>query len=142
MPENTIKKIVEISVNSEKVFQAITDEAQLKKWWVDVPQLEKRIDGKILFRFLKDKSELLTEDFVVEGKVKEYIPNHKLAYTWKPSGDLAYPDTLVTWTLEEVEKNKTKLTLHHSGLENAPDAARLDEGWSYFLNRLVQMFQN
>ena len=55
MPEKEIKIIIEISASTDLVFKAITEEAELKKWWVDVPLLEKKIGGKILFRFLKEK---------------------------------------------------------------------------------------
>jgi uncharacterized protein YndB with AHSA1/START domain len=141
MPENDIKKIVEISASSDLIFRAITEEDQLKKWWVDDPQLEKKMGGKMLFRFLKENSEMLTEDFVIEGKIMEFIPNQRLSYTWKPVGDPEYPDTLVTWILEEIGKNKTKLTLLHSGLEQAKDVSNLEQGWSFFLNRLVELFK-
>jgi uncharacterized protein YndB with AHSA1/START domain len=141
MPENDIKKIVEISASSDLIFRAITEEDQLKKWWVDDPQLEKKMGGKMLFPFLKENSEMLTEDFVVEGKIMEFIPNQRLSYTWKPVGDPEYPDTLVTWILEEIGKNKTKLTLLHSGLEQAKDVSNLEQGWSFFLNRLVELFK-
>ena len=36
--------------------------------------------GKILFRFLKENSEMLTEDFVVGGKIIEFISNHGAQY--------------------------------------------------------------
>lgn len=84
--------------------------------------------GKMLFRFLKENSEMLTEDFVVEGKIIEFIPNHKLSYTWKPVDDSTYPDSLVTWSLEDIGGNKTNLTLEHTGLEGAKDASHLDQG--------------
>ena len=141
MPEKYIKIVWEVSASSELVYGAISEEGELKKWWVDVPLLEKKMGGKILFRFLKENSEMLTEDFVVEGKIMEFIPNHKLSYTWKPVDDESYPDTLVSWTLEDIDENKTKLTLEHTGLEGAKDASHLDQGWSYFLNKLVELFK-
>jgi uncharacterized protein YndB with AHSA1/START domain len=81
MPENDIKKVVVVDAPSELVYRAISEEDELKKWWVDVPVLEKKMDGKMLFQFLKENSEMLTEDFVVEGKIMEFIPNRKLSYT-------------------------------------------------------------
>ena len=58
-----------LAASSDLVYQAISEEDELKKWWVDVPVLEKKMGGKILFRFLKENSEMLTEDFVVGGKI-------------------------------------------------------------------------
>ena len=141
MPEKDIIKVVEVSAPTDSVFKAITEEDELKKWWVDVPQLEKKMGGKMLFRFLKENSEMLTKDFVVEGKILDFIPNQKISYTWKPVDDSGYPDTVVTWILEGISDNKTKLTLLHSGLEQANDASHLDHGWSYFLNKLVELFK-
>ena len=141
MSENDIKKVVEISATSDLVYKAITEEAELKKWWVDVPLLEKKMGGKMLFRFLKENSEMLTEDFVVGGNIAEFTPNNKLSYTWKPVNDASYPDSLVTWSLETIADNQTKLTLEHTGLDSAKDASHLDQGWSYFLNKLVELFK-
>ena len=141
MPEKEIKILIEIPTSTDLVFKAITDEAELKKWWVDVPLLEKKIGGKILFRFLKENSEMLSEDFVVGGKIVDYNPNIRLSYTWKPVDDHSYPDTLVTWSLEKIAQTKTKLTLLHTGLENAKDASHLEQGWAYFLNKLVELFK-
>jgi uncharacterized protein YndB with AHSA1/START domain len=141
MHEKNITIAVEISASTEAVFGAISEETELKKWWVDVPLLEKKMGGKMLFRFLKEKSETLTEDFVVGGKIMEFVPNHRLSYTWRPVNDPNYPNTLVTWVLEAIDQNKTKLILLHSGLENAKDASHLEQGWPYFLNRLVELFK-
>lgn len=140
MPEKDIKKTVEVFGDTASVYRAISEESELKKWWVDVPHLEKKMGGKMSFRFLKEKSKMLTEDFVVEGKIMEYAPNYKLSYTWKQVNDPNYPETLVSWNLDIISEKKTKLTLEHTGLDGVKDASRLEEGWSYFLNKLVELF--
>ena len=138
MNPDLIEKSIEIDAAPESVFNSITDEKELQKWWVDVPKLEQSVGGSILFRFLKENSEMLEKDFVIEGKILEIIPNQKLSYTWKPADEPNYPDTVVTWKIES-KNDKTKVTVLHSGLANATDYSRLNDGWSYFINRLENL---
>ena len=135
MNSDIIKKSIEIEDTPESVFSAISNENELTKWWVDVPKLEKKIDGIMNFRFLKENSELLKNDYIVQGNVLEIIPNQKLSYTWRPVDDQDYPSTVVTWTIEPTEK-KSKVTVLHSGLANVKDYSRLEEGWEYFIKKL------
>jgi uncharacterized protein YndB with AHSA1/START domain len=44
------------------------------------PKLE-----KVKFSFYKENSERRKRDFFPEGEVGEYIPNKKIAYTWRQS---------------------------------------------------------
>ena len=141
MNPNSLQKSIEIDATPESVFRAISVEKELQKWWVDVPKLEQSVGGTVLFRFLKENSEMLEKDFVIEGKILEIIPNEKLSYTWKPVDDPDYPDTVVTWTIELIN-NKTKVTVLHSGVENTKDFAHLDEGWTYFIKRLGNLLNS
>ena len=51
-----------------------------------------------------------------------------------------FPETVVTWELEEIDVNKTKVVLVHSGFtgkeEGKLSLTEHDKGWSYFLGRL------
>ena len=138
MNSDSIQKSIVVDANSETAFHTISNEKELQKWWVDVPKLEKLVGGVVLFRFLKENSEMLDKDFVIEGKVLEIIPNQKLSYTWKPVDDPDYPNTVVTWTIES-ENNKTKVTVLHSGVANTKDYSHLNDGWEYFMNRLANL---
>ena len=141
MNSNSIQKSIEVDVAPESVFRAISDEKELQKWWVDIPKLEQSVGGAVLFRFLKENSKMLEKDFVIEGKILEIIPNQKLSYTWKPVDDHNYPDTIVTWIIDSIH-NKTKVTVMHSGLENAKDYSQLNEGWAYFTNKLANFLNS
>ena len=140
MSNQDIQKTINIKTSPDKVFKAIIDEAELQKWWVDVPVLELHEGGNMMFRFLKEKSEMLDQDYVVKGKVIEVIPDKKLVYSWKPIDDPKFPDSIVTWTLESIDSDKTKVTLTHSRLEGCEIFALLDAGWEYFLKKLAKMF--
>ena len=141
MNSNSIQKSIEVDVAPESVFRAISDEKELQKWWVDIPKLEQSVGGTVLFRFLKENSDMLEKDFVIEGKILEIIPNQKLSYTWKPVDDPNYPNTVVTWTIESIN-NKTKVTVLHSGVETAKDYSHLNDGWAYFINKLGNLLNS
>ena len=140
MSKSEIKKIITLNSTPEKVFSAISDETELQKWWVDVPYLERKVGGKILFKFLKENSENLQKDYIVEGKIIEFIPNKKLVYSWKPIDDPDFPDSIVEWSIDSSDSNKTKITLNHSGLEGCHSFTLLEEGWTFFLGKLEKFF--
>ena len=140
MEKSEIKKTIVVNSNPANVFRKISDEGELKKWWVDVPVLELKQGGKMLFRFLKEKSVMLEKDYVVEGKVLQIEPDKKLVYTWKPVDDPDFPNSIVDWTIELIESNKTKITLTHSGLQGYKIFDLLEAGWDFFLKKLEKMF--
>ena len=141
MNSNIIQKSIKVSTSAESAYHAISNEEELKKWWIDVPKLELSLGGMVNFRFLKENSQLLEKDFVIEGKILELIPNQKLSYSWKPVDDKNYPDTIVTWTIEPTN-NGSKVTVLHSGLESAKDYSRLVDGWEYFLGKLQNLLNS
>ena len=45
-----------------------------------------------------------------EGSLKEFIPNKKVSYAWQPKWyPPGFPETTVTWELEEIDSNKTRV---------------------------------
>jgi len=138
-----IRKTLEIHASPATVFKALIDPAELTQWFPDKAVLEPKVGGTVIFSFYKDsdKREMKNPmDFFPEGKIVEIVPNQKISYTWKPRGLQNFPDTLVTWTLEEIGKNKTRVTLLHSGfVDRERDMFEgHDEGWSYFVDRLAK----
>lgn len=133
-----IKKSIIIASSTEVVFRAITDPKELTNWFPDNVIFDSRIGGKVRFSFYKEKSKDLDRDYISEGTVKEYIPNKKISYTWQWNPE--FPETTVTWELKEIDANKTRVELVHSGFtgkeEGRLSAAEHDKGWSYFLGRL------
>ena len=140
MEKSEIKKIITVNATPEKVFHAISDEKELQKWWVDVPYLEKKVGGKVLFKFLKENSKKLQNDYIVEGKIIEFLPNKKLVYSWKPANEPDFPDSIVNWSLEPEDSNKTKLVMAHRGLGGCSSFSLLEEGWIFFLGKLEKLF--
>ncbi len=95
----------------EKVWKALTDKEEMKKWYFDIPDFKLELHHR--FYFYEPGEE---KRFLHEGKILEFIPNKKLKHSW------AYPEltllqTMLTWELTEVEQ-ETNLLLRHEGLEN------------------------
>jgi uncharacterized protein YndB with AHSA1/START domain len=72
--------------------------------------------------YLKDKSDKLDKhlhkldkDHHVVGKIVKIVPNKELSYTWKHKDIPDFPETIVSWQLERLDENKTKLSLTHTG---------------------------
>jgi uncharacterized protein YndB with AHSA1/START domain len=95
--------------------------------------------GKVRFTFHKENSEDQDRDHSPEGEVLEIVPNQKLSHTWEHKDISGFPQTIVTWQLQQIGKNKTRVELVHSGFIGAENEM-YDEhrkGWNYYLNRLV-----
>jgi|SRR5690348_6513945 uncharacterized protein YndB with AHSA1/START domain len=136
-----IRKSIIVNASLGAVFKAISDPEELTQWFPDQAILEPKVGGKMKFSFYKEKSSEHTceTDTVSEGIVKELIPNKKLSYTWKQMDVPGFPETVVTWELEEIDVNKTKVKLFHSGFtgrEERKSFKEHDQGWSYFISRL------
>ena len=131
-----IEKNIVIDASPEVVFKAITDQEELTNWFPDQAILEAKLGGRVKFSFYKDKEHEYREfDFFPEGTIIEFIPNKKVSYTWHEPNIPDFPRTVVTWELEEIADNKTRVKLLHTGFEPGK-LFKHDEGWSYYLNRL------
>jgi uncharacterized protein YndB with AHSA1/START domain len=131
--------VIERTLNAPvaRVWQALTDLAQMKQWYF--PQLdafkpevgfETRVDveheGKVYIHF---------------WKVTEVIPNRKIAYSWKYKD--VPGDSLVSFELFPAGE-KTRLKLTHTGLgtfdpKTNPDYASKNffQGWTHFSGALA-----
>jgi uncharacterized protein YndB with AHSA1/START domain len=131
-----IEKNIVIDASPEVVFKAITDQEELTNWFPDQAILEAKLGGRVKFSFYKDKEHEYREfDFFPEGTIIEFIPNKKVSYTWHEPNIPDFPRTVVTWELEEIADNKTRVKLLHTGFEPGK-LFKHDEGWSYFLYQL------
>ncbi len=143
-------KTIEIDAPAHAIFSALTDSKELTQWWPDIGTFEPRVGGKFHFTFLAERhKEMGDRDHRLDGEVLEIVPNKKLVYSfipdeeYRPDGVRPKP-TVVTWSLEEVGKNRTKVTLVHSGFTKEMDKHFKDvtAGWSYFTERLVEYCKN
>jgi uncharacterized protein YndB with AHSA1/START domain len=137
--DSEIRKSVVIDAPPEMVFKAIIDEKELIEWFPDIAVLEPKVGGKIRFTFRKENSQKQDRDFYPGGEILEFIPNQKISYTWEHKDIAGFPRTIVTWQLDHIEHNKTRVELIHSGFVGSEHEMYDEhkEGWYYFLNKLV-----
>jgi uncharacterized protein YndB with AHSA1/START domain len=131
--------VVERTLNAPvaKVWKALTDVNQMRAWYFDLKEFKPEIG----FEF----------EFVVEHegnayhhlcKVREVIPQKKIAYTWRYKGEPG--DSLVTIELLP-EGEKTRLKLTHTGIETFPKTPayarkNFEQGWTQIIGAELKQF--
>ncbi len=130
--ETANKITVEATVNApvEKVWNAISDKAEMKAWYFDLSEFKP--EPGFEFQFHGQGKE--GEDYLHLCKVVEAIPGKKLSYSWRYDGFEG--NSIVSFELFE-EGEKTRLRLTHEGLETFPGDTNafakenFVEGWTY-----------
>jgi uncharacterized protein YndB with AHSA1/START domain len=120
-----------------RVWAALTDANEMRQCYFDLKEFKPEIG----FEF----------DFVVEHegnsyhhlcKVREVIPQKKIAYTWRYKGQPG--DSLVTFELFP-EGDKTRLQLTHTGIETFPktpayERKNFEAGWTAIIGSDLKQF--
>lgn len=112
-----VERIYNAPIN--KVWKAITDKTEMKKWYFDLEDFRAEVGFEFEFEGGTDENKYLHK-----CKVVQVVPGNKISYSWRYDG---YPgNTLVTFELfEEKDQNGkpvTKLKLTHEGLETLPSS--------------------
>lgn len=133
-----IKKEVVINASVDKVYSALIDPNLLTQWFPNIATIEPWVGGKVFFRFSKEVTKE-KKDHDVIGTIISIIPNKEVSYTWNFITKPEYnKNTIVTWKLERLDDDRTKITLTHSGFTNV-DKIQYDEhneGWDWYTKRL------
>jgi uncharacterized protein YndB with AHSA1/START domain len=132
--------IIEKTFNAQisKVWKALTDKDEMKKWYFDLEQF--RPEEGFEFRFEGGADD---RKYIHICRITEVIPNKKLSYSWKYDGYAG--DSLVTFELFP-EGNKTRIRLTHDGLETFPsdntDFAKknFETGWTEIINTSLKEY--
>ncbi len=138
--ENTIVAEIFIAAPLERVFQAITDPAQLSQWWGqrDMYRItERTADVRPGGKWSSVGVGADGTNFRVDGEYLQVEPPRLVVHTWIASwtGDLK---TIVRWELEPSGDNGTLLKIRHEGFADAPEAAQNHgEGWKRVLAWLL-----
>ncbi len=138
MHEN-VKISVKVNAPVEKVWNALTDKEEMKKWYFDIPDFE--LKEGFAFNFYEPGEE---RKFHHHCEIAEVIPQQKFKHTW------TYPDvskekTLVKWELTP-ENDGTMVTLTHKGLENLHHLGEdfyienYQKGWEEILGTSLKNF--
>jgi uncharacterized protein YndB with AHSA1/START domain len=135
--QDAIVNEIEIAAPAERVFQALTDSAQLKRWFTspECPaklwKMDARLGGR--YGYATEKSSVVVNkvsEFECHGEILEYDPPRVLAYTWIANwhSDVKRR-TVVRWELTP-KTNGTHVKVTHSGLAQEPVARRdYSGGW-------------
>jgi uncharacterized protein YndB with AHSA1/START domain len=127
------------NVSVEKLWSALSDKDEMKKWYFDLPEFKAEKGFEFEFLAGDDKQQWLHK-----CRVTEAIPNKKLSYTWRYDGYEG--DSEVSFELFP-EGDKTKLILTHKGLDSFP--AQLHPGlaknnfvigWTDFLDKQLKNY--
>ncbi|UPT67085.1 MAG: SRPBCC domain-containing protein [Sphingobacteriales bacterium JAD_PAG50586_3] len=120
----------------DKVWSALTNVAEMKLWYFDVPEFKAEVGAVFTFTGGPDGG----PQYKHVCKVTDVEHLKKLAYTWTYEGYEG--ESVVTWELS-VEGSQTRLKLTHTGLETLP-ASNPDfavknfvEGWTYFTTKAL-----
>lgn len=123
---------------AEKIWQALTDKDQMKKWYFDLREFKPEVGFE--FRFEGGPPGKVYVHICV---ITEVIPNKRFSHSWRYDGYGGI--TFVTWDLL-AEGDSTRVTLKHEGLEtfpqDEPDFARgnFEAGWNDIVGRSLKEF--
>jgi uncharacterized protein YndB with AHSA1/START domain len=131
--------IVERTLNAPvpRVWKALTDVDQMREWYFDL----KEFKAEVGFEF----------EFVVEHegnryhhlcRIKEMIPEKKIAYTWRYKGEPG--ESLVTFELF-ADGDKTRVKVTHTGIETFPKTPayarkNFEAGWTAIVGTELKQF--
>jgi uncharacterized protein YndB with AHSA1/START domain len=121
-----------------KVWKAITDKNDMKKWYFDLAEFKPEVGFE--FRFLGGPEH---KQYLHICKITEVIAGKKITYSWRYDGyeGISY----VTFELF-AEGDHTRLKLTHAGLEtfpaSNPDLAKENfaEGWTSITGKSLKEF--
>jgi uncharacterized protein YndB with AHSA1/START domain len=116
----------------EKVWKAITDKNEMKKWYFDMADFKPELGAEFSFEGGKDD-----RVYVHLCQITELVPKKILSYSWRYRG---YDGISFLHFELFPEGNSTRLKLTHEGLEsfpaNNPDFAsdNFRAGWNEIVN--------
>lgn len=135
--EPVIKEVV-LNAPPSKVWRAITNKDDMKKWYFDLEEFKPQKGFE--FKFYGGTEQ---KQYLHICKITEVVPEKKLTYSWRYDGYQG--ESFVTWELFP-EGDKTRLKLTHEGLEtfpyDNPDFRRENfaEGWNEIIGTSIGKF--
>ena len=133
-----VKAEIEIAAPPERVFQALTNGAELAAWWGS-DQMYRTSDWEIDLRPGGQWTSVAVmadgTPMTVGGEYLEVDPPRRLVHTWKPSWD-NFLETTVRYDLVPTATG-TRVLLTHTGFgDRAQEASGTGEGWKHVLEWL------
>lgn len=117
----------EIRAPQNVCYDAFTLPENLSKWFTTNAKADLRVGG----RYSNDDND--------EGEFLEVKPNELLRFTWDNKAHC--PGTEVKVEFKALDKNKTNITLNHSGLVDEIHLSDMKSGWSWALESVKQYLE-
>ena len=128
-----LEKRLQLNVPVERVWSAITDPAEISRWFPDRATLEPRAGGTGSFSW--------DEYGEHEVRVEVFEPPRRLVWSWASEGDVPYDEataTRVEWTLTSTREGGTLLELVETGFASLKARKENYDGWDSELAELVE----
>jgi uncharacterized protein YndB with AHSA1/START domain len=140
---------IDIVAPPERIFQALTDAAQLTRWFtnptcpIHLWEMDARRGG--LYRYHTEKGTAVVNnvsEFECHGEILEFDPPRVLVYTWFGNWhDDVAQRTVVRWELTPT-KSGTHVKVTHSGLATLPVARKdYSGGWTGVVEMLKKFVE-
>ena len=132
-----VERTFNVPVN--KVWTALTDTNEMKKWYFTIEKFEPKVGFKFDFMSGADNG----TQYLHLCEITEAEENKKLAHTWRYDN---YPgNSLVCWQLiDKGEQTLVRLTHKdvHTLEEGGPDFAKENfvQGWNYILHTSLKNY--
>ncbi len=123
--ELKLKKL--INTTSEACYNSFTEPEHLSKWFTTNAKADLMIGG----RYSNDDKD--------EGEFLELKPFDLIAFTWENKEHC--PGTEVKVEFISLDKNKTKIILTHSMLQNELHVKDMTTGWTWALESVKQYLE-
>lgn len=123
----------------EKVWNALSDEAALKKWYFPVEAYDFKIGKTFTFYESAD-----SHNYFHRCTFVNIIPNQRIEYTWEHPRQ-SNGSSVVKWEFA-AEGDKTTITLTHTGTENFSDGgaafapANYEMGWNAIVKGMLRNY--
>lgn len=134
--ERVVEKRIEIQAPLGEVWRAITDPAEISRWFGQSAELELRPGAEGWFFWDEFGS--------YACRVEEVEAPRRLVWSWVHEPNVAFssaPATRVEWTLTESEPGRTTLHLRESGFLTDEHHGQNNQGWDEELAELVALFE-
>ena len=140
--EKTSLEIVRfINVPPDRVYDAWTDPAQLRRWFGPENVRTRKItaDVRVGGKYRWDLTTPEGEEMSAFGEYRELVPGKKIVFTWQWDDDEDWENWTSVVTIELFERGGgTELRFRHEQLPSEESRDRHSEGWNSLLNRLEQ----
>lgn len=138
MSNDPIIKEALIDAPASKIWSALTDNVEMKKWYFDISEFKP--EKGFEFHFYGGSEKMQYHHIC---KITEVLPDRKISYTWRY--EIFPVTTHVAFELVR-DGNKTLVKLTHEGVDNFPPGnpdfvrSSFEQGWEYIIGTSLKNY--